>query len=66
MRCVLSSMDRPDDTYGHPIESNARCLGHLGFGMWVPMVQIDVNCGCLQNSDELSVLKDYFADSSLE
>jgi hypothetical protein len=66
MRCVLSSMDSPKDTYDHPIESNARCHGRLGFGMSLPMVPIDVNCGSLQKSDELSVLKDYLVDSLLE
>ena len=57
MRCVLSCMDRLNGAHNRLIESNARCHDNLGFDMSLPMVQDDVDCGFLSESDELAVLK---------
>jgi guanine nucleotide-binding protein subunit alpha len=46
---VRAITDGLDGTYGHPIESNARCHDNLGFNMSLPMVQINVDCGSLQS-----------------
>jgi len=40
---VRAVTDRLNDTYSHPIESNARCHDNLGFDMLLPMVQVNVD-----------------------